>query len=143
MWRIGEILIQKKLISWDDLAKCLQEQSKTHEFLGEILVRKGLVPKTLFYKALADQFNLKFLDLKRTHINPKAVEMIPKSIAQKYLMVPIDMRDDTLIVGISDPLKAWPADEIKHFAKVKEIRSMLCLPEEIEQAIKEVYSEAV
>lgn len=138
-WRIGEILIQKKLISWDQLHECLFEQKKSKEFLGEILIRKKLVPKVLLYRALAEQFQLRFVDLKRIRINPKALERIPESVARKYLIMPIELNDDILVVGIADPLKSWPEDEIRRLANVKEIQKALCLAEDIEQVIAENY----
>ncbi|MCM8776563.1 MAG: type II secretion system protein GspE, partial [Candidatus Omnitrophica bacterium] len=78
-WRIGEILIQKKLITWEQLSEVLVEQKKTKELTGEILVRKGFISYPLLYKALAEQRGIPFVDLGRVKINPKAVESIPRS----------------------------------------------------------------
>jgi hypothetical protein len=51
-WHIGEILIQKRLIDWKQLEDALTEQKRTHEFVGEVLVRKQYVPKFLLFKAV-------------------------------------------------------------------------------------------
>ena len=40
-WRIGELLVRKKLISWEQLEEALDEQQRTHELIGEILVKKN------------------------------------------------------------------------------------------------------
>ena len=138
-WRIGEILIQKKLITWDQLSDALEEQKRTKELTGEILVRKGYISRPLLYKALAEQHEVRFVDLKRTKINPKAVEKIPGSIAQKYKLMPIEMVNGELILGISNPMLVWPEAEIKQITQVAGIRTVLCLPEDVDEAIVRTY----
>lgn len=138
-WRIGEILVRKKLISWEELEEALQEQKKTNEFLGEVLVRTGKVPKMLLYRALADQFNIDFVDIERTRINPRAVEKVAQSIAQKYNIMPIELSGEVLIVGISDPLRTWPEEEIKGIAQVAGLEKVLCLPDAIKRVIASEY----
>lgn len=138
-WRIGEILVQKKLISWEQLEDALAEQKKTKEFTGEVLIRKGYVAPIFLYKALADQYKLRFIDLKRTFINPKAVELIPRSICEKYGIFPIEIGQENLIIGHSNPLNTWPEVEIKQLTKKNVIETVLCLPSHIQLAIEEHY----
>ncbi|MBN1688324.1 MAG: hypothetical protein JW893_04425 [Candidatus Omnitrophica bacterium] len=138
-WRIGEILIQKKLLTWDQLKDALEEQERTKELIGEILIRKGLVHEHLLYKALAEQYVMRFVDLSRTRINPKAVALIPKSVAQKYNILPIELYRDKLTLGIGNPIHLWPEEEIKQLAKVTQIDTVLCVPTAIRKAIEESY----
>ena len=138
-WRIGEILVQKKLISWNQLEEVLEEQKQTREFTGEILIRKGYVSSLLFYKSLAEQHKLRFIDLKRTRVNPKAVELIPRSVAQKYSLMPVEILQGELVIGISNPLMVWPEAELKELTKMPAIRTVLCLPADIQKAIQEYY----
>ena len=62
-WHIGEILIQKRLIDWEQLNEALSEQKLTRESVGEILVRKQRIPRFLLYKALAERHAMPFADL--------------------------------------------------------------------------------
>lgn len=138
-WRIGEILVQKKLISWEQLEEALDEQKKTKEFTGEILIRKGFIAPLFLYKALADQYKLRFVDLKRTFINTKAVQLLPRSICEKYSLFPIELGQGSLIIGISNPLSSWPEMEIKQLAKREKVETVLCMPSHIQTAIDEHY----
>lgn len=138
-WRIGEILIRKKLISFEQLEEALREQKVTKEFTGIILIRKGYISNLLLHKALAEQYGLRFIDLARTKINPKAVERLPRSIAEKYEIIPIEVHEDTLTLGISSPILTWPESEIKELARVREIAVVLCIPSEIAKAVQENY----
>ena len=138
-WHIGEILIQKKLISWEQLEDALDEQRKTKEFTGQILVRKRYISELLLYKALADQHNIRYVDLKHTRINPKAVAVIPQSIAEKYNLMPIEIVQNALVIGVGNPLNLWPESELKELTGFAEIRTVLCLPADIKQTIHENY----
>ena len=138
-WHIGEILIQKKLISWEQLQDALEEQKKTKELTGEILVRKKYVSESLLFKALAEQYKMRFVDIKRTRVNPKAIQAIPKSIAEKYGIMPVEVVQNTLIIAISNPVHSWPEFELKALSKFSNIETVLSLPEDIRQAILEHY----
>ena len=138
-WHIGELLIQKKLISWEQLQDALQEQKTTKEFTGQILVRKHYISELLLYKALADQHKTRYVDLGHTHINPRAVAAIPKSISEKYNLIPIEITHETLVVGIGNPMNVWPESELKELSGFQEIRTVLCLPDDIKRAIQENY----
>ena len=137
--RIGEILIQKKWVSPQELETALEEQRNTKELVGEILVRKKILSQQLLYKALAEQQRIRFVDLKRIKINPKAVELIPREVAEKYALMPIEISGHSLTVGISNPLNTWPDAELKSLTKMKEIRTVLCLPDAVQQALQEHY----
>lgn len=138
-WHIGEILIQKKLIDWKQLEDALNEQKRTREFVGEVLVRKQCVPKFLLFKALAERHALPFVDLSHIFIDPRAVERVPKSVAVKYGFVPIEIQEGTLVVGISDPRAALPVPEIAALARVSEIKTVLCTPDAVAAAIEQHY----
>ena len=138
-WHIGEILIQKKLIDWKQLEEALDEQKRTHEFVGEVLVRKQYVPKFLLFRALAERHAMPFVDLTHVFIDPRAVERVPKSIAVKYGFVPIEMQDGMLVVGIGDPQAVLPYSEISELAKVSAIKAVLCTPDAVTVAIEQNY----
>jgi len=140
-WHIGEILIQKKLIDWKQLEDALSEQKRTHEFVGEVLVRKRHIPRFLLFKALAERHAMPFVDLSHVFIDPRAVERVPRSVAAKYGFVPIEILGDALIVGIGDPKAVLPEREIAEIAGVSEIKSVLCIPDAVAAAIDKNYSE--
>ncbi len=138
-WHIGEILIQKKLISWEQLQDALSEQRKTKEFTGQILVRKRYISELLLYKALAEQHQIRYVPLPHTKINPKAVAAVPKSIVEKYNLIPIEIVREELVIGVGSPLNIWPESELKVITGFTQIRAVLCLPADIKQAILENY----
>jgi len=139
-WHIGEILIQKKLISWAQLDEALKEQKRTREFVGEILIRKRYIPQFLLFKALAERHALPFVDLSNVYIDPGAIERIPQSIAKKYGMIPIELQGNMLVAGVCDPTKVIPEKEIAALANVSEIKIVLCTPETTHVLIEKYYN---
>ena len=138
-WHIGEVLIQKKLIDWGQLEEALVEQKRTHEFVGEVLVRKQYIPRFLLFKALAERHAIPFVDLAHVFIDPRAVERVPRSVAVKYGFIPIEIQDGTLIVGTSDPRAVLPCLEVAELARVSEIKTVLCTPDAVAIAIDQNY----
>ena len=139
-WHIGEILIQKKLIDWKQLEDALVEQKRTHEFVGEVLVRKQCVPKFLLFKALAERHAMPFVDLSHVFIDPRVVERVPRSVAVKYGFIPIEMQNGTLVIGIGDPRAVLPEVEIAELAGVSQIKTVLCTSEAVAIAIHQNYN---
>jgi type IV pilus assembly protein PilB len=138
-WHIGEILIQKKLIDWAQLEDALNEQKRTHEFVGEALIRKRYIPKYLLFKALAERHTMLFVDLSHVFIDPRAVERVPRSVAVKYGFIPIEMQEDILVIGVGDPRGVLPDVEIAALAKVSKIKAVLCTPDAVSAAIGQHY----
>jgi len=138
-WHIGEILTQKRLIDWQQLEEALGEQKRTQEFVGEVLTRKQFIPKYLLFKALAERHAMPFVDLARVFIDPRAVERVPKSIAVKFGCIPIEIKDGTLVLGISDPSGVLPTNEIAEMSGVSGIKTVLCTPEAVAIAIDQNY----
>lgn len=140
-WHLGEILVQKKLIDWKQLEDALEEQKRTHEKVGEVLIRKQHVPKFLLFKALAERHAMPFVDLASMLIDSHTVNRVPKSVAVKYGFVPIGMKDGDMVVGVGDPHAVLPSNEIAEMAGVSGIRTVLGTPEAVATAIEQHYGD--
>lgn len=138
-WRIGELLLKKKLISWKQLEAVLEEQEKTKEITGEIFVRKGFISRRLLYKTMADEAGVRFVDLKRIRINPAAVGIIPADFACRHNIFPIEFLAGKITVAIPSPFHFWPEETVRRIKGVETLQSVLALPGEIEACLKEYY----
>lgn len=142
-WRIGEILVHKKILTWHQLGDALEEQKRTKKLIGEILIEKKLVPAVLFYQALAEQYGMRFVDLSRTKINPEAVKRIPEDLARTHELIPIEICTGSLIVGISNPLAPWPKSELMKHSGMSSVEVVISMPDQINAAIEEHYGAKV
>jgi len=82
--RLGEVLIQQKLITDDQLTKALSEQKRTGRKLGRVFVELGFVTDKEISIALARQLNIPFVDLNKSKIQPEMISRFPEALARRY-----------------------------------------------------------
>jgi len=110
--RIGEILVEQGLITTLQLEKALKEGGGR---VGKTLVRMGFVADADITKALANQYNLDYIDLRNVIIEPSIVAIIPETTARKNTAIPVSSKNDTLTVAVHDPLNVLAIDNVsKH-----------------------------
>ena len=134
--RLGEMLIDKKLITREQLDIALKEGQKTDELIGRILIKNGFIKEEEFFRALSDQLHIPYLNLKDVTINPEAVKKVSAKFARHYKVLPIEFKDNVLTLATCDPLHS--INEIKLFLGY-EIEPVLVLESEIVKALEKYY----
>ena len=133
--RIGQILIEKKLITKDQLAEALKVQKEKKERLGELLVNLGYLSKDALLEVLSIELNIPAVHLARTKILPEVVRMVPKKMADRYCLVPVSVVGDTISVAMSDPMNVNAIDDLRH-ATGKAVRPLLAIDKDVREAIE-------
>lgn len=113
---LGALLVREGLITNEQLETALTDQQGTGLRLGELLVAWGWVESSAISRALAEQYELQFLDLDAAEIDPIAVELLDARDARRYDAIPIRFLDDEsdhLIVGVADPTDIGSCDELR------------------------------
>jgi hypothetical protein len=111
---LGALLVREGLISNEQLELALIDQQGTGLRLGELLVQWGWVESPAISRALAEQYEMDFLDLDAAEIDPAAVERLPAEEARKRGAIPIRvLEDDRLLVGVADPTDVGACDELR------------------------------
>lgn len=101
--RLGDLLIEKNLLTPGNLAAALAEQSKTGERLGRILIDNGYVNEEEMLKALSSQLNIPYVDLNNFELNPSLVQLLSETDARRYRAIVLRKTVDGLMVGMGDP----------------------------------------
>lgn len=117
--KIGEILIEEKLITEEQLSEALETQRLTGHKVGQILVDKGFIKENVLYKVLADKLGCKYVDLENYEINVNVVTKISQTLAQKHKAVPIDIENNKLKVAMSEPTNIIAIDDIMLYTNMK------------------------
>ena len=111
---LGALLVREGLISNEQLELALMDQQGTGLRLGELLVQWGWVESSAISRALAEQYEMEFLDLDATKIDPAAAQRLPARDARSYDAIPIRfLADGRLLVGVADPTDVGRCDEIR------------------------------
>ncbi|MGV7207468.1 GspE/PulE family protein [Oxalobacteraceae bacterium A2-2] len=115
--RLGEILVQQKLLSEEQLGLALAEQKRSGRKLGRVFIENGYVTEEQIASALARQLSIPYLNLKFYNINPEIVRMLPETQARRFRALVLEDRHGTLLVGMSDPTDLFAYDEIARIVK--------------------------
>lgn len=115
--RLGDLLIREGLITPDQLAKALQEQSGSGQRLGLTLVKLGMVAETAVVKLLARQHRMPAIDLSRFEVDQKLLKLIPAELASKHTVLPLKRDGRQLTVAIADPTNLGVVDDLKFITR--------------------------
>jgi type IV pilus assembly protein PilB len=135
---LGEMLIEEKLITPEQLQNVLDIQRQKGGRLSDILLKQGLVKTEELAVILSIQLNLPLIDLKRHTVQPQALRLIPEEMARKHMLIPMDIVNDSLIVVMADPEDIRTIEDIKVQAKMR-VEVALGVPSDIERAINIYY----
>jgi twitching motility protein PilT len=101
--RFGETLVDRHVLSRDDLEHAIDEAERSNEALPAVLLRLGLVGSKDLTAALADQMGIRFVDFLDTPIHQEAPETLTPEMARKWLAVPVDFEGQKLVVAFAEP----------------------------------------
>ncbi len=138
--RLGQILADLGLIDEEQLQEMLAEQeARGGELLGRVGVSLGFFSDEQLGEALAEQWNTVFVTLYDKQITHSLVEIISKTMAEMYRVVPLTLEDNRLTIATADPQKIQIADELRVFLGY-EIQVVVATDIEIDKAIETFYS---
>jgi len=137
--KLGDILVEKEMISQKKLDEVISLQVKSGQRLGSILVEKGIVPERDMMVALAEQLAMPYVNLRAGLYDPEVVTSLHKETATRLCAVPIFRIKDKLLVATSDPQALHALNEIEEHTGSRVI-PVLALQEHIIKAIKEAGS---
>jgi type IV pilus assembly protein PilB len=132
---LGVLLIQAGALTREHLQEAIEEQSRTHQRLGEILLRRNYIRESDLLGALALQLDLRHYDPARDDVEAGALAIVPIATARRYNLVPIRVDGSTLTVAMADPLDVIALDDVRNLAK-REVE-VLVAPTEVLQALRE------
>ncbi|HSY29808.1 MAG TPA: MSHA biogenesis protein MshE, partial [Burkholderiaceae bacterium] len=110
--RLGEILVQQKLLSEEQLVFALGEQKRTGRKLGRVFIENAFVTEEQISGALAKQLSIPYINLKFFNTNPVTVRMLPETQARRFRAIVLEDRPTALLVGMADPTDLFAYDEI-------------------------------
>ena len=110
--RIGDLLIEHKIISQEQLNTALAAQKKSGRKLGRVLIDNGNLTEDQLLDFLARQLNIPYIDLKRYSVKPETLRLIPESHARRFRALALEDARDALLVGMADPTDIFAYDEL-------------------------------
>jgi len=103
--RLGEILIERKLITGEDLDRALElQKERAGEKLGKILVDLGFIAMRDVLSALAEQLQVPLLTIDGPPPSSPETETLSVKFLRQFRAIPVSLLDHTLTLAMADPL---------------------------------------
>jgi MSHA biogenesis protein MshE len=115
--RLGETLLQQKLISQEQLKFALDEQRRTGRKLGRVLIDNNFVSEDQIAEGLARQFNVPYVNLKFANVNAETARRLSEMHARRHRAIVLEERKNSFLVGTSDPSDLTAYDEVARMLK--------------------------
>lgn len=113
MSKLGEMLVQAKLISRDQLEEAVAVQDDHGGRIGYTLIKLGYVEEDTITQFLSQQYGVPAINLSVFDIEGEIIKLIPSDVAQKYQVLPVSRQGATLTLAMTDPSNVFAMDDIK------------------------------
>ena len=135
---IGEMLVNEKVITPEQLEACLKEEKRSGKFICQIVVDLGFAAEDKVLPILSKHIGIPYIKVKDKEIDKSVIEKVPARFAIHYKLMPLQIEGDTLAIAVTDPLDVHTLDDIKLLLGY-EIRPFLGGEKDILEAIKRYY----
>jgi len=111
--RLGDLLVDKGLITEEQLQLALSEQKKLGRKLGRTLIELGMLDENVMLNMLADQLKIPLIDINSFNYNDDTANRLPESFARRHRALVLEERPRDYLVGMADPTDIYALDEIQ------------------------------
>ena len=136
---LGEILVERKLVTKGQLAQAMDRQKRTRRRLGRVLVEMGFATPETILEALSGQLGVASTRVNSYTVNAEAVACLPEKVARKHMAFPLLKVGSTLVVAIASPKNLHALDDLR-FASGCAVQMMVAMETEIQSALDKYYS---
>jgi type IV pilus assembly protein PilB len=139
MSRLGELLLRDQIISPEQLQRAQEESRKSGDRLGNALIKTGAIPEEDLTQFLSKQYGVPAVNLGEFDIDPEVIALVPKDVAIRHRVVPVNRAGSSLIVAIADPSNILAIDDLK-FVTGYNIEAVVASDVGISDAIERYYN---
>jgi type IV pilus assembly protein PilB len=111
--QMADILIDRGLITAEQMQLAAAEQRRVGRTLGRVLVELGMVTESQLVAAIAQQIGLPFVDLTEFPVDSAAVASISAQVSRRHAALPIGFEGGRLLVAMVDPSNVVAVDDIR------------------------------
>ncbi|MDH5784493.1 MAG: GspE/PulE family protein [Chromatiales bacterium] len=136
--RIGDLLVEHKVISENQLMQALAEQKRSGHKLGRSLIELGFISEEQLLEFLSRQLQIPYIDLKHYKYKAETVRLVPETTARRYRIVALDDSQESILIGMADPTDIFALDELSRILR-RPIRQAVVRESDLLRTIDSVY----
>lgn len=140
--RLGDQLVDKGLISQDQVMIAITEQKKTGKPLGQALVDLGFITEAVMRDMLGEVLGRESIDLANVVPDSEAISLVPKNLAVRHNVLPVsfDIESRSLQIAVTDIYDVMVLDRIRaNIPSDVDLSPILAAEGEIRAAIDHFY----
>ena len=137
--RLGDLLVKSGTITQGQLDEALALQSGSGERLGAVLQKHGFITEKQLIDTLMDQLGVEFVDLNTCAIPPEMAQLLPRTIAKKYMVLPIRANRTDVKLAMADPLNFVAVEEVQAVTR-RRVIPVIAASAALERAVQNLYS---
>ncbi len=135
----GQILLDQGLLTQTQLTQALEEQRRTKELLGNVLIRLKLInDEQTILSVLSKQLNVDLVALNQIQVEQQALDKLPARVAKYYKVFPVRYSQGVLTVAVNNPLDVKVLDDLSLMTQ-SSIETVLATQKEILESIRNHY----
>jgi type IV pilus assembly protein PilB len=136
--RVGQTMIDRGLVTMDQLDAALALQRSTGKRVGDALVEIGALSRFDLTRVLADHLGVPFVDLQSKQPDPLLTSVLPEEVARRYRALPITRWNDQLVIAMANPNDLFALDDL-HLVTRSPIIAAMADEEHLATAIDRAY----
>lgn len=136
--QLGDLLIERGIITRENLDKALKIQKERGGLLGDILVSLGCTTEEHIVQAITVQYGFPYLPLASYEIEQRIVDILPENVARQYCLIGIDRIGDTLTIAMANPLNSQAIEDIELISG-SQVQIFVSTTTDIKNALEKYY----
>jgi type IV pilus assembly protein PilB len=103
---LGQILVDMGFINVAQLDASLKVCAEKKQRLGDYLVQLKLISEIDLARGLASQYEVAFRDLAKFKPSLASIALLPEKVVRRFLILPLEMSGESLMVAVHNPIDA-------------------------------------
>ena len=139
--RLGDCLVQKGMITEEQLSEALVKQKENGAKLGETIVELGYVSENDMIDVLVEQLGIEYVDVRKIKVDENAARLLKEDFMRKNSLIPIafdELLPNVIRVAMADPMDIIAIDYISIITNMQ-VDPVLSTKGQINMAIDKIF----
>ena len=139
--RLGDCLVQKGMITEEQLSEALVKQKENGAKLGETIVELGYVSENDMIDVLVEQLGIEYVDVRKIKVDENAARLLKEDFMRKNSLIPIafdELLPNVIRVAMADPMDIIAIDDISIITNMQ-VDPVLSTKGQINMAIDKIF----
>jgi type IV pilus assembly protein PilB len=143
--RIGDVLVEHKLLTPEQLAQALAAQQdlepgQKRRRLGAVVIGLGMATEHQVAEALAEALGLELVDLARTLVVPEHVRLLPRAVSERGNVLVLQKDGSHLTLAAADPTNVVTFDDVRVYTGATHLRVVVATESQIREQLNRAWS---